>query len=101
MRYNLDRGTKKEQEKALKDYQKKLVELSAYLERKELLASKLSNENLLAEALQAAAGDDYDGCFTKQGEIDLIVLYKELELRLVGIGFIKSFKLYNVSDDWY
>lgn len=42
----------------------------------------LTNDELVDELKSAAAGDDYDGCFTPYGFWQYDVLQKELEIRL-------------------
>ena len=42
----------------------------------------MSNRQLLEETIEAAKGDDYDGCFSKQGQWEFENLQKELEKRL-------------------
>jgi len=49
-----------------------------------------SNEELLWECLGLAGGDDYDGCFTKQGEWKYGELQVELQRRLIEVGFLKE-----------
>ena len=41
-----------------------------------------SNSKLLDETVSAAAGDDYDGCFTDRGEWKYVALRTMLEIRL-------------------
>ena len=41
-----------------------------------------SNRDLLDETLAAGEGDDYDGCFTDQGQWEYEYLILELEKRL-------------------
>ena len=48
----------------------------------------LDNATLYYDALEAGAGDDYDGCFTNEGGYEYDVLCRELNRRLVKIGFI-------------
>jgi hypothetical protein len=48
----------------------------------------LSNEALLDETLDAETGDDYDGCFTRQGEEQLSMLLEVLRERLRKCGFL-------------
>jgi len=42
----------------------------------------MTNEHLLWETVQAAAGDDYDGCFTSKGQWEYEVLQVALVERL-------------------
>lgn len=42
----------------------------------------LSNAALLDETLSLAGGDDYDGCFTKEGAVSYELLEAELRRRL-------------------
>jgi hypothetical protein len=51
---------------------------------------KMSNEELLTSTIFAAAGDDYDGCFTSRGEWEFAELQKELHQRLEAIGFLEN-----------
>lgn len=44
----------------------------------------LSNEYLLEQTIDAAAGDDYDGCFTPIGAYESAALQQELRRRLDG-----------------
>lgn len=50
--------------------------------REEARIVKLSNANLLEETLDLAGGDDYDGCFTRNGEVTYQILTSELKKRL-------------------
>ena len=43
---------------------------------------------LAVETLQAAGGDDYDGCFTERGRFEFVVLRKELTSRLFEAGLL-------------
>jgi hypothetical protein len=49
--------------------------------------AKLSNEDLLIETIELSAGDDYDGCFTPDGDASLEILKAELKRRLIAVGF--------------
>lgn len=51
---------------------------------------EMSNEELLTSTIYAAAGDDYDGCFTDRGEWEFAELQKELHLRLKAIKFLEN-----------
>lgn len=44
--------------------------------------STLSNRVLYEELIYLAAGDDYDGCFTREGDITFKALQSEFEERL-------------------
>lgn len=48
-----------------------------------------SNDKLLTETLYLAGGDDWEGCFTPEGQYEYDVLKLELERRLMEIGFLK------------
>lgn len=48
----------------------------------------LDNSKLLREFRWLAGGDDYDGCFTANGEITFRVLKEVLRNRLVSSGFL-------------
>lgn len=48
----------------------------------------MDNATLVRETVFAAAGDDYDGCFTSMGEYEFDALQQELEKRLKATGFI-------------
>ena len=50
--------------------------------------SNLSNTDLLDEVISLAAGDDWDGMFTKEGEWEFQQLKSELNFRLTQVGFI-------------
>jgi hypothetical protein len=50
----------------------------------------LSNEDLYREAIELSGGDDYDGCFSAEGEIQYPLLMQELDSRLFKNGFIKN-----------
>ena len=43
---------------------------------------KIPNRELLEETIHASGGDDYDGCFTRNGEIEFSILQTELFSRL-------------------
>lgn len=45
---------------------------------------EMSNEELLDEVIELAAGDGYDGCFTKQGLWEFQYLKKKLYERLAS-----------------
>lgn len=48
-----------------------------------------ANGVLLEETIQLAGGDDYDGCFTEEGNWQYQVLKAELESRLRAVGFLE------------
>lgn len=48
------------------------------------------NLDLLFETLSLAGGDDYDGCFTKEGEWQYNQMCAELLQRLSKVGFISD-----------
>lgn len=50
----------------------------------------LSNQELIEDILHLAMGDDYDGCFTNEGDFRFCALKTELSKRLLSIGFIDS-----------
>lgn len=55
-----------------------------------------TNEELLRELVLMAAGDDFDGCLTAEGEYKLDCVQKEMQKRLTSFGFIeKDFKWYD------
>ena len=58
------------------------------LERERI--SKLSNNALFLKYSEMCGGDDYDGCFTKGGEITMIVLKEELVKRLIAVSFLPA-----------
>lgn len=58
----------------------------AYLKR----LKEMSNSDLLLEYTQMAGGDDYDGCYTESGQWEWEQLQKELNDRLVKVGFINN-----------
>lgn len=60
---------------------KKLI---AHLERELVRISALSNSDLYDEYVGLLPGDDYDGCFTLEGEVSIAVLREEIETRLDG-----------------
>ena len=49
----------------------------------------MSNEDVLQETLESMSGDDYDGCFTKEGDWNCKKLQSELRKRLLEIKFLK------------
>jgi hypothetical protein len=49
---------------------------------------KKTNEEVLDEYTYLAGGDDYDGCYTSQGEWKWKKIQEELNNRLREIGFI-------------
>lgn len=51
-------------------------------ENETLRIANLSNAKLLEETLDLAQGDDYDGCFTRDGEVTFELLKNELTRRL-------------------
>jgi len=51
---------------------------------------QMSNEDLLADTMNLAGGDDYDGCFTLKGLRQFEILENELNKRLVNCGFLKD-----------
>lgn len=51
---------------------------------------KMSNNALLDETLSLAAGDSYDGCFTREGEFEYETLQAELYSRLKECGFLSN-----------
>lgn len=56
---------------------------SPHWKKKEIERIKLlDNNHLLGESLEMAGGDDYDGCFTRNGWITYCVLIEELGFRL-------------------
>lgn len=65
-------------EKAVKSLKKKERALDLFCAQ----AKEFSNVSLLEETLSAAAGDDYDGCFTDFGAFQYGVLKLELYDRL-------------------
>lgn len=57
-----------------------------YLER----ISKMSNEEVFEEYSYLQGGDDYDGCFTREGEWKYDMINMEFRLRLINIGYLKE-----------
>ncbi len=49
----------------------------------------ISNEDLLQETLDSMSGDDWDGCFSKEGDWDCKHLQSELRKRLTEFKFLK------------
>jgi hypothetical protein len=54
----------------------------------------MDNEELLDEYRFYAGGDDYDGCWTKEGRIFWVALEAELTERLKACGFLKTITYY-------
>lgn len=52
---------------------------------------------LLIEVMQAAGGDDYDGCFTERGRFEFGVLRKELTSRLFERGLLTSDEMLEIE----
>lgn len=61
-----------------------------YEEKQKIRISKLSNSQLLNDALFLTRGDDWEGEFTECGETTCRLLIDELEKRLKEIKFLKS-----------
>ena len=51
---------------------------------------ELSNNDLLDEAFSLAGGDDYDGAWTSAGHVSYMLLIRELDQRLIKIGFLEA-----------
>lgn len=51
---------------------------------------KMSNEEVLDEYSYLVGGDDYDGCFTRQGEWKFKEISKEFLKRLKENGYLKE-----------
>lgn len=49
-----------------------------------------TNAELLQTVLFLAGGDDYDGCFTEEGQIEYDASLSELKNRLIKIGFLNE-----------
>lgn len=58
--------------------------LLAHLEREKVRIPELSNRDLFDEYSGLLPGDDYDGCFTHDGEISMALLSDEIEKRLAS-----------------
>lgn len=54
----------------------------------------LSNRELLEEYKYWAGGDDYEGCWTKEGKIEWDVVQAEMEERLIKCGFLERITFY-------
>lgn len=68
--------------------------------RKAAIAAKvaaLDNRTLLDSTLQLAGGDDYDGCFTREGQYEYDTLAIELTRRLTACGFLPPAQDANAS----
>lgn len=59
-------------------------------EKEKIRVSKLTNLELYDELLNIAGGDDYDGCFTPDGNISYAALHQEMNRRLVVCGFLNE-----------
>lgn len=54
----------------------------------------MDNEDLFSEYTALAGGDDYDGCWTKQGRIEWEIIEAEITERLKACGFLKTLTYY-------
>lgn len=71
------------------DHRKKFKAKAAEFKEKEIKRIvELSNSSLLKETIELAPGDDYDGCFTPEGEVTFPLLLEELEKRLMTCKFM-------------
>jgi hypothetical protein len=62
--------------------------ITRHKEAEDIRIPALSNHALIYEALEAAAGDDYDGGFTAYGRITYDLLVVELQRRLLETKWI-------------
>lgn len=60
------------------------------LDEFKIRVAAMSNDELLLETINASGGDNYDGCFTEQGDAEFEILENELIRRLKAIGFLKK-----------
>ncbi len=52
------------------------------------LYSNMSNDELMSNFMEYSVGDDWDGEYTRDGEIRWDVIYNEMMSRLKGVGFL-------------